>query len=103
MAEIKNERRLEEERVECWPVDEVDMHERVNVKPVEDEVGLENEKGDKFEAGFKDSEHDVGERFLVKHDYKSEEDLFNGLAWCGKLSTWSEQTERNWEKSFPRW
>ena len=35
---------------------EVDMHEGVNVKPGEDEEGLEKEKGDKFKAGLKDSE-----------------------------------------------
>ena len=34
----------------------VDMHEGVNVKPGEDEEGLEKEKGDKFKAGLKDSE-----------------------------------------------
>ena len=42
--------------MECWTEDKVDMHEGVNVKPGEDEEGLEKEKGDKFKAGLKDSE-----------------------------------------------
>ena len=42
----------DEERVECQTVDEVDIHEGVNVKHGEDE----KEKGDKFKAGLKDSE-----------------------------------------------
>ena len=86
-------------RVECWTGDEVDMHKGVNV---EDEEGLENEKGDKFETGFKDSEHDVGERFPVKHDYRTEEDLFNGLAWCGKIVNMVRADGREQGDNLPR-
>ena len=55
-------------------------------KPVGDaEVGPEDEDEDKFEAVFKDSDSDDGERFLIKHEFRTEEDLFNGLDWCGKI------------------
>ena len=67
-------------RVECWTGDRVDLHEDVNVEDEE-----ENNKGDSFETGFEVSEQDVCERFLVKHNFKSEEDLFNGLACGGRV------------------
>ena len=67
-------------RVECWTGDRVDLHEDVNVEDEE-----ENNKGDRFETGFEVSEQDVCERFLVKHNFKSEEDLFNGLACGGRV------------------
>lgn len=67
-------------RVECWTGDRVDLHETVNVEDEE-----ENNKGYRFETGFEVSEQDVCERFLVKHNFKSEEDLFNGLACGGRV------------------
>ena len=67
-------------RVECWTGDRVDLHEDVNVEDEE-----ENNKGYRFETGFEVSEQDVCERFLVKHNFKSEEDLFNGLACGGRV------------------
>ena len=67
-------------RVECWTGDRVDLHEDVNVEDEE-----ENNKGYRFETGFEVSEQDGCERFLVKHNFKSEEDLFNGLACGGRV------------------
>ena len=67
-------------RVECWTGDRVDLHETVNVEDEE-----ENNKGYRFETGFEVSEQDGCERFLVKHNFKSEEDLFNGLACGGRV------------------
>ena len=67
-------------RVECWTGDRVDLHETVNVEDEE-----ENNKGYRLETGFEVSEQDVCERFLVKHNFKSEEDLFNGLACGGRV------------------
>ena len=67
-------------RVECWTGDRVDLNETVNVEEEE-----ENNKGYRFETGFEVSEQDVCERFLVKHNFKSEEDLFNGLACGGRV------------------
>ena len=67
-------------RVECWTGDRVDLHETVNAEDEE-----ENNKGYRFETGFEVSEQDVCERFLVKHNFKSEEDLFNGLACGGRV------------------
>ena len=66
-------------RVECWTGDRVDLHETVNVEDEE-----ENNKGYRFETGFEVSEQGC-ERFLVKHNFKSEEDLFNGLACGGRV------------------
>ena len=67
-------------RVECWTGDRVDLNETVNVEDEE-----ENNKGYRFETGFEVSEQDGCERFLVKHNFKSEEDLFNGLACGGRV------------------
>ena len=67
-------------RVECWTGDRVDLNKTVNVEDEE-----ENNKGDRFETGFEVSEQDGCERFLVKHNFKSEEDLFNGLACGGRV------------------
>ena len=66
-------------RVECWTGDRVDLNETVNVEDEE-----ENNKGYRFETGFEVSEQGC-ERFLVKHNFKSEEDLFNGLACGGRV------------------
>ena len=67
-------------RVEGWTGDRVDLNETVNVEEEE-----ENNKGYRFETGFEVSEQDGCERFLVKHNFKSEEDLFNGLACGGRV------------------
>ena len=46
--------------------------------------------------------NDVGERFLVKHDYRTEEDLFNGLAWCGKIVNMVRADGREQGDNLPR-